>query len=274
MYLVLAFIFGLLFGSYGNSVVYRLPRKLFEEYHRDAHEALNLEIPEKDASLTSTRSCCPHCKTQIAWYDNIPLVSWLALRAKCRNCRAPISPRYFMLELSGGLLGLGAYLAYGATIPAVIAFAVTLLLLWLTAIDIEHLILPDELVYLVLWGGLLASTQGYFVSPTKAIVGAALGFALPAAVAKGFALLRGVDGMGGGDFKLLAALGAFAGPMGVILVLLSAAFFQVFVQGTLILARRLKKDSPFPFGPSLALFGAAAILLSHPFQGWLASIGQ
>jgi leader peptidase (prepilin peptidase)/N-methyltransferase len=118
------------------------------------------------------------------------------------------------------------------------------------------------------------SSGGYFVSPEKAIVGAAIGYGLPAGVAKVFALLRGTDGMGDGDFKLLAALGAFTGPMGVVLILLGAALAQVVVQGSLIMTGKLKKDSPFPFGPSLALFGAAAILLAHPLQGFLASIGQ
>lgn len=274
MYPFIAFFFGLLFGSYGNSVVYRLPRKLFEEYEQEAHEALNLPVPDKDASLSSARSRCPHCKAQIAWYDNLPLVSWLMLRAKCRHCHAPISPRYFILELTGGVLGLGAYLAYGPTLTAVIAFVATLILLWLTVIDIEHMILPDELVFALLWLGLIVSTQGYFISPTKAILGAALGYALPAGVAKCFALLRGREGMGGGDFKLLAALGAFAGPMGALGILGFAAFGQVVIQGGLIAMGRLKKDSPFPFGPALALMGAAAILLSHPLQLALTRIGQ
>jgi leader peptidase (prepilin peptidase)/N-methyltransferase len=274
MYPFIAFFFGLLFGSYGNSVVYRLPRKLFEEYEHEAHEALNLPAPEKDTSLTSSRSRCPHCKAQIAWYDNLPLVSWLILRSKCRHCHAPISPRYFILELSGGLLGLGAYLAFGPTLTAVAAFVATLILLWLTVIDIEHMILPDELVFTLLWLGLIISTQSYFISPTKAILGAALGYALPAGVAKCFAMLRGIEGMGGGDFKLLAALGAFAGPMGALGILFFAAFGQVFIQGGLIAAGRLKKDSPFPFGPALALFGAAAILLSHALQLALTRIGQ
>jgi leader peptidase (prepilin peptidase)/N-methyltransferase len=255
MYAFFAFIFGLLFGSYGNSIVYRLPRKLFEEYNHAAHEELNLPVPAKDESLSSSRSRCPHCKAQIAWYDNLPLVSWLVLRARCRHCDAPISPRYFILELAGAMLGLGAYLCFGLTPVTAIAFVATLLLLWLSVIDIEHLILPDELVFALLWLGLL-------------------GYGLPAGVAKVFALLRGTDGMGDGDFKLLAALGAFTGPMGVVLILLGAALAQVVVQGSLIMTGKLKKDSPFPFGPSLALFGAAAILLAHPLQGFLASIGQ
>jgi leader peptidase (prepilin peptidase)/N-methyltransferase len=274
MYALFAFIFGLLFGSYGNSVVYRLPRRLFEEYNHAAHEELNLPVPAKDESLSSSRSRCPHCKAQIAWYDNLPLVSWIVLRARCRHCDAPISPRYFILELAGALLGLGAYLCFGLTPTTLLAFVATLLLLWLSVIDIEHLILPDELVFPLLWLGLLASTGNYFVSPEKAIVGAALGYGLPAAVAKAFALLRGTDGMGGGDFKLLAALGAFAGPMGVVMILMGAAAAQVVVQGALILMGKLRKDSPFPFGPSLALFGAVAILFSHPIQSFLASIGQ
>jgi leader peptidase (prepilin peptidase)/N-methyltransferase len=274
MHHFIAFLFGLLFGSYGNSVVHRLPRQLEEEYLRDAHEALGIAPPAKNEMLKSTRSACPHCKTQIAWYDNLPLISWLVLQAKCRHCKAPISPRYFLLEAAGGILGVAAYAAFGATPAALVAFAVMLVLVWLMAIDIEHMILPDSLVFAVLWAGLLSSSMGYFTTPTKAILGAALGYGIPGGVAMGYAKLKGIDGMGAGDFKLLAAIGAFTGPMGVVLVLLASALLQVAVQGTLILAGKLQSDSPFPFGPVLAVCGGAAILLSHPFQLWLATIGQ
>ena len=274
MYPALSFLFGLLFGSFGNSLVHRLPRKLIEEYEQEAYEALGQTPPSRDPALRSSRSRCPHCKHQIAWYDNLPLVSWLLLKAKCRHCGASIATRYFLLEASGGVLGLLAYVSYGPTLTALVAFAAALLLLWLTAIDIEHLLLPDSLVFALMWLGLIASTQGLFISPEKAIIGTVFGYGMPFVAAQAYSVLRKTEGMGMGDFKLLAALGSFAGPMGVVLVLMGSALLQVLVQGSLIASARLQKDSPFPFGPALSLVGGLAVFGAPYFQRCLGIIGQ
>ncbi|MBC8737279.1 prepilin peptidase [Paraburkholderia sp. UCT31] len=264
MYALISFVFGLLFGSYGNSVVHRLPRRMHADWEAEARDVLGQPArTDADTTLVSKRSHCPHCKATIAWYDNLPLLSWLVLRAKCRMCSAPISARYFVLELAGGLIGLGAYDLYGFTVAALALGTAGLMLLYLSAIDIEHQLLPDVLVFPLLWVGLFAATQGWTVRPAESIEGALFGYLLLATPAWIFKLIRHKEGMGGGDLKLLMALGAFLGIAGVVGTLLVASVAAVVIHLGLIAAKKAHWQSRTPFGPFLVAGGVVSFVTIH-----------
>lgn len=213
-------LFGVILGSFGNYVVYRLPRYLEQEWLLGANEALGSPVAASTLTpvrnLHPTKSSCPSCLKNIAWYDNIPLLSWLALRGKCRHCHASISLRYPILELLGLLIGAGSVLQYGPSLNAVAVGVVGLLLLWLLVIDVTHQILPESLLAPVAAIGLLSAYSGAFVSAQDALLGVVVGFGILAIPALLFRVIRGVHGLGDGDPLLLGALGAFLGPLGVV----------------------------------------------------------
>ncbi len=240
-----------------------MPRKLLQQWRQSAQEELGLPVDAPDESLSATRSQCPHCHTTIAWYDNLPLLSWLLLRGKCRHCSAPISVRYLLLELAGVCLGVGAYALFGFKPAAVAAAIAGFLLLWLSVIDIEHQLLPDTLVYPLLWVGLISATQHYFVSLPIAVWGGLTGFLVLAVPSEAYAAIRGRQGMGPGDMKLLMALGAFVGPWGVVYSLLAACLSGI--GGNLWLRFRTgTAPERLPFGQWLAGGGALVFIL----QSW------
>lgn len=271
MYAFFVFIFGLLFGSFGNSVVYRTPAKLLREWRDEARAILGLPREEPEEWLDSSRSFCPQCHHSLKWYDLVPLFSWLSLKGQCRYCQAPIPARYPLLELGGALLALLAYIKFGLTLKAAVVFAALLLLLWLTVIDIGHMLLPDTLVYPLLWLGLLASTQNIVTSAHQAVYGAAVGYGILAVPAYLFSKLTSKEGMGGGDFKLLAAIGAFVGPLGAWAVMFLAALSSVVLQLSAVATGKLGKSEPMPFGPSLACAGAVLLLWRPELAAWLAN---
>lgn len=250
---------GVILGSFSNSVVHRLPRRLNEEFDAAAREQLGLPATPGNPLLQSSRSHCPQCGTQLAWYDNIPLISWLALKAKCRHCKAPISARYFLLELAGGVIGYlcGTYFGLGGQGGAL--FVAAFLLLWLVVIDFEHMLLPESLNYALLGVGMAAGTQHWFVGPEKALWGVLVGYLTLCVPAMAYRKLRGVHGMGEGDWMLLAALGSFLGPMATVPVLLGASVTSI-VGHVAVGARR---DTPLPFGPSLVLGGVVVFVLQR-----------
>ncbi len=246
----LAFAFGLLLGSFLNVVVGRLP-------------AVALD-PDRAAEwpglLLRPGSRCPDCHTAIRWYHNLPLIGWLVLRGRCHDCGHAIPLRYPLLELAGGLLMAGAIAWYGPTLAGVAIGLFLLALLALTAIDLEHQILPDEIVLPLLWSGLIINAFGVLTTPQDAILGAAVGFLMLTGLRLGYRALRGIDGMGQGDPKLVAAIGAWLGLQPTMTALLIA-----FVAGSLVglalhLAGRLAQRQCLPFGPGLALGALAASL--------------
>lgn len=272
MLILLCFIFfGIILGSYSNSLVHRLPRKMLEDYNAAAREELNMPAVPVNPVLRSARSHCPHCSAQLAWYDNIPLVSWLVLKAKCRHCAAPIAARYFIQEVVGGVIGLACALSFGLTLEGVALFAAAFLLMWLVVIDFEHMLLPESLNYALLGIGIAAGATGLFVPAEKALWGMMAGYLALCVPALIFKKVRGVDGVGEGDWLLLAALGSFIGPMAIIPALLLACL--VAIVGHVVVGA--KRETPLPFGPSLALGGIATFVwvrfpglhpeLLHPF---------
>jgi len=249
---------GLLTGSFLNVVILRLPRRLMWEWKKDARELLELPQPYDDPQppgIVVEASHCPHCGHKLAAWENIPLLSWIALRGRCRKCKAPISIQYPAVELATGLLFLGCALAYGYTAQALFGMVLMAFLVALSGIDLRTKYLPDELTGLLLWIGLLASLVPVFVRPRDAMVGAAAGYLSLWGVYWLYRLATKKEGLGAGDFKLLAALCAWFGPHALLPILVLASFTGAVVGSAWLLLSRRGRDTEIPFGPYLAMGG-------------------
>lgn len=263
LWLTTSLVIGLLIGSFLNVLIFRLPVMLEREWQAQAREVLELPGQQEDGSfnLIQPNSCCPHCSAPIRAWQNIPLVSWLLLRGRCYQCREPISLRYPLVELAMGLLTVFVAWHLGVTWLALGVMVLTWGLLALSLIDVDHQYLPDVLVLPLLWLGLiLNSTQHGFVTLQDAVYGAVFGYLSLWTVFKLFKLFTGKEGMGYGDFKLLAMLGAWGGwqilPLTILLSSLVGA-----VLGIIILQiQRKGMQQTLPFGPYLALAGWIALL--------------
>ncbi len=259
-----AFLFGLLIGSFLNVVILRLPARLEWQWRSESRELL--ELPETDdaaampAGLVVERSCCPQCGHQLAAWDNIPLISFLVLRGRCRYCRAPISWQYPAVELLTGIAFAVCAWHFGPGLQALMALVFSAFLIALSGIDLRTTLLPDQLTYPLLWLGLLLSTVTVFVDPVPALIGAAVGYLSLWSVYWGFKLLTGKEGMGHGDFKLLAALGAWCGIKGVLPIVLISALLGAIIGSAWLLLRGRGRATPIPFGPFLALAGWVQLL--------------
>jgi leader peptidase (prepilin peptidase)/N-methyltransferase len=218
---------------------------------------------EPPFNLVVPRSRCPHCGHQIRWYENIPVISWLALRGRCSSCKAPIAVRYPVVELvTAGFFALCGW-RWGLTLQAAAWAAFAGLLICLFLIDMDTQILPDDLNYTLLWLGLLAAALGWTVPLTSAVWGAALGYGVFWVIFQVFKLVTGKEGMGYGDFKLLAALGAWLGaPYLLAIILMSSIVGAVIGIVLLVVGKLANKDIPMPFGPYLAGAGLLALALS------------
>jgi leader peptidase (prepilin peptidase)/N-methyltransferase len=270
-----AALFGLLIGSFLNVVVYRLPVMAQRELDNYiAHEA-GKDLPHPDRfNLMVPRSACPHCGHRITALENIPIVSWLALRGKCSACKAPISPRYPIVEAVTGLLSAVLVWHFGSGWLGLASLAFAYFLIAMTLIDYDTKTLPDDLTYPLLWLGLLVNLDGTIVPLRDAVIGAMAGYLALWAVYWLFKLATGKEGMGYGDFKLLAALGAWMGwTMLPTIIILSSAVGAIVGIGLIVFARR-DRNNPIPFGPYLAAAGMIALLYGTPLtryaQGFLA----
>ncbi|KWR89642.1 prepilin peptidase [Cupriavidus sp. IDO] len=251
---------GLLVGSFLNVVIHRLPRMMEYDEANYIAELRDDPLPYPDRyNLMVPRSACPHCGHAIAAWENIPVVSYLLLRGRCSACKAPISVRYPLVELACGVLSALAAWHLGPTWQALAALALIWSLLALTMIDADTQLLPDQITLPLLWLGLLLNLGGLFVPLADAVIGAAAGYLLLWAAYWLFKLVRGKEGMGYGDFKLMGALGAWFGWQALpTLVLLSSVVGVVFGVANIAL-RRQGRDTPFPFGPFIA--GAGVLVL-------------
>ena len=254
-------IFGLLIGSFLNVVIHRYPRMMDRESENAVAEYRKEPLPHKDAyNLIVPRSACPHCGHQITALENIPVISYLFLRGKCRECKAPISVRYPLVELVTGLATGGLIWMLGSGIAGMAAVVFVFFLITLTMIDADVQLLPDDMTLLLLWIGLLLNTQSVFTSPADAVLGAAAGYLALWLVNGTYKLLKKQDGFGQGDFKMLAALGAWMGwKMLPLIILLSSATGSV-IGITLILMSRMGFSTRLSFGPYLAFAGLIALL--------------
>jgi len=257
---VLAGAVGLLVGSFLNVVIHRLPQMLERGWAAQCAEMRNETMPEAPRyNLVVPRSRCPACGHGITALENIPVVSWLVLRGKCRACSAPISARYPTVEILGGLLAAAATWKFGANWTGLAACGFLWTLLALTFIDFDTQLLPDNLTLPLLWGGLVANLFQLFVPLREAVIGAVAGYLALWTIYWLFKLIRGKEGMGYGDFKLLAALGAWLGwKMLPLIVLLSSVVGAAIGIGLLVFKGR-DHNVPLAFGPYLAIAGAIAL---------------
>jgi leader peptidase (prepilin peptidase)/N-methyltransferase len=270
----LVFIFSLLVGSFLNVVIHRLPRMMEAEWHAQCAElrgeALAAAAP---FNLAVPRSACPQCGHQITALENIPLLSWLWLRGRCSSCRTPISARYPLVELLTALLSAAAAWKWGVSVQT----AGALLLIWtlvaLAFIDLDTTLLPDSLTLPLLWLGLLFNLGGHFASLPEAVVGAMAGYLVLWSVYWLFKLVTGKEGMGYGDFKLLAAIGAWLGWQMLPVTLLLSSVVGALAGIAMIVLVKHDRRVPIPFGPYLAGGGLVALFygadLTHAYLGQL-----
>ncbi|MGZ8340829.1 MAG: prepilin peptidase [Telluria sp.] len=268
-----AAVLGLLVGSFLNVVIYRIPKMMQRESDNYVAHESGKELPHTDRfNLMVPRSACPHCGHQITAMENIPVISWLALRGKCRACKAPISPRYPLVEAFTGLVSAAMVWHFGSGWMGLATLVFAWMLIAMTFIDFDTQLLPDDLTYPLLWLGLLVNLDGMFVPLREAVIGAAAGYLVLWGIYWLFKLVTGKEGMGYGDFKLLAALGAWMGWMMLpIIIILSAVSGAVFGIIQMVMARA-GLGYKFPFGPYLAAAGLIALVYKAPLQAILAAV--
>lgn len=254
------FLLGLVVGSFLNVVIFRLPQMLEQGWRDECCEFLGQEPQEADPlSLAFPNSRCRSCQTPIKPWHNIPVVSFLLLAGKCAACRAPISIRYPLIELSTALLFLAAALSFGATASLPAALALIGALIALTGIDHDTHLLPDTITLPLVWLGLLLNLGGTFTTLQDAVLGAVVGYLVLWSVFWLFKLTTGKEGMGYGDFKLLAALGAWFGWQALPLIVILSSFVGAFVGILMIVLRKQERQQPMPFGPYLAGAGLTTL---------------
>ena len=249
--LIFVGLLGLVLGSFINVVIYRLPIMLDRHWREDQGEEFTDRF-----DLALPASSCPHCHHALRWFENIPLLSFLLQAGRCRYCAAKIHWRYPVVELSGGILALLAFATFPEPLRAIFALGLLLGLLALFWIDLEHHLLPDVLTLGLLWVGLIANTTAWAHIPIReAVIGAAAGYVSLWIIREIFARLTGKDGMGLGDVKLLAALGAWLGWQALPMLVLSASMLTLIVGGTMLLLGKSRLETQIPFGPALAVAG-------------------
>ena len=268
---VLVGVLGMLIGSFLNVVIHRLPRMMerqwaaeCRQYGQDVGLLSSAVLPEADnepLSLSKPRSRCPSCGHAIRWYENIPVLSYLALRGRCAGCGTRISPRYPLVELATGALFYACALRWGWSLTTAAWCGFSAALVTLACIDWDTTLLPDDITLPLLWAGLLAAVLRWIeVQPVDAVIGAAAGYLSLWSVYWGFKLATGKEGMGYGDFKLFAALGAWFGWQALVPIILLASVIGAIVGIAMKLASTLREGKYVPFGPFLVGGGMAAML--------------
>nr|WP_315413393.1 A24 family peptidase [uncultured Pseudomonas sp.] len=262
VFVSMALVLGVIVGSFLNVLVWRLPKMLEREWRAQAHEVLGLpaEPAGPTYNLMLPHSCCPHCNHPIRPWENIPLLSYLLLKGRCAHCRGAISARYPLTELASGLLCALVAWHFGFGWQAAALMLLSCGLLAMSLIDADHQLLPDVLVLPLLWLGLIVNSFGLFTSLPDALWGAVIGYLSLWSVFWLFKLATGKDGMGHGDFKLLALLGAWGGWQILPMTLLMSSLVGVFCGLILMRMRKAQASTPMPFGPYLAIAGWIALL--------------
>ncbi len=266
----LSVLLGLIIGSFLNVVIYRLPKMMMRDWRLQCHEfqgTMPADDDLKPYNLNAPRSRCPGCNHPISAWENIPVISYLALRGRCRKCSQPIAIRYPLIEMLTALLSALVVWNFGFTLQAAAALLLTWALISLTFIDLDHQLLPDDITLPLLWLGLGLSLFGVFADPATAIVGAMAGYLSLWSVYIIFKLLTGKEGMGYGDFKLLALLGAWLGWQAIPLIIVLSSLVGSAVGIGLIVLRRHQRDIPIPFGPYLASAGWIVLMWGDSITG-------
>ncbi|QBF83247.1 prepilin peptidase [Shewanella maritima] len=286
LFVVISFIFAATIGSFLNVVIHRLPVMMkrewqsecnfyLDEYHPDIVKQVGKgklekpidEYPQKYNLIVPT-SACPKCKAKIKPWHNLPIFGWLLLKGKCANCQTSISPRYPIFEfITGALVATLAYYL-GPTTQFALATLLTFALIALTGIDLDEMLLPDQITLPLLWLGLIINYQGVFVSLEDAVIGAAAGYLSLWSVFWGFKLLTGKEGMGYGDFKLMAVFGAWLGWQMLPLIILLSSLVGAVIGIAMIATKKLHSGKPIPFGPYIAIAGWIALIWGHDIINW------
>ena len=257
MWIASAGVLGLLVGSFLNVVILRLPARMAAAWRQEARDVLELQADATPLppGIVREPSHCPHCKHPLSARDNIPLLGWLLLRGRCRYCQAKISIQYPLVELLSGVLSAVIVWKFGPSWAALAGLTLTWTLIALSGIDFRTQLLPDQITLPLLWLGLLLALLPMFVTAQASILAAAIGYLSLWSVYWAFKLLTGKEGMGHGDFKLLAALGAWMGPLALLPIILLSSLIGALVGGTLIALRKHEREIPMPFGPFIAAAG-------------------
>lgn len=262
-YLGLVFVVSLMVGSFLNVVIYRLPIMMERSWKQEYNSYFHTDEPAQESetfNLVKPDSTCPKCGHTIRAWENIPLISYLFLRGKCAGCATPISIRYPLVELFTAVVCTYTAWYFGATSQGIWAVLFSYVLIALLFIDLDKMLLPDQLTLPLLWVGLLLSTQSVFATPVDAIVGAAAGYLSLWSVYWLFKLITGKEGMGYGDFKLLAALGAFTGWQGLPVIIILSSAVGAIAGIMIMLVQNKGKSLAIPFGPYLAVAGWLSLL--------------
>ena len=272
------FIISLMIGSFLNVVIFRLPKMMHQQWQIECRAFLADELAEKPAddveqastpiTLSKPNSTCPNCQHQIKVYENIPVISWLFLRGKCSQCQEKISARYPLVELTTALLSLIIATQFGATLTTLFLLILTWGLVSLTLIDFDHMLLPDQITLPLLWLGLLVNTQQLIVPLEQAVIGAVVGYMSLFSIFWLFKLLTGKEGMGYGDFKLVAVFGAWIGWKLLPLLILMASAVGAIIGISLIVMKKNQRQQAIPFGPYLAIAGWITILYGEQIWAW------
>lgn len=260
-WVIIVGIIGLLVGSFLNVVIYRLPIILEREWTEQCAELRDQTIPpEAVFTLSTPRSTCPHCGHAITALENIPVISYLFLAGKCKACRSPISIRYPIIEALSALMSVIIAWHFGFGWSAVGALLLSWALIALTFIDVDHQLLPDKITLPLIWLGLAFNLSGVYTDLHSSVIGAIAGYVSLWSIYHLFKLVTGKEGMGYGDFKLLAALGAWMGWQALPMIVLLSSFVGAIIGITLVLLKQHQREIPIPFGPYLAIAGWVALV--------------
>ncbi|MCK5521507.1 MAG: prepilin peptidase [Thiomargarita sp.] len=274
MMLFIAGFLGLIVGSFLNVVIYRLPIMMEREWRKQCAELLNVSVqtPSETLNLNQPRSHCPHCGHQIKVLENIPILSYIWQWGKCTACHHKISPRYPIIEATSAILAMITTWHFGLEWSLIGALVLTWALLAASMIDFDHQLLPDNITLPLLWLGILCNLFGLYTDIESSIIGAMAGYLILWTLYWLFKIVTGKEGMGYGDFKLLAMLGAWMGWQALPLIILMSSIVGAIVGITLVLMRLQDKSVPIPFGPYLAAAGWINLLwgsaLTHAYLLW------
>ena len=267
---------GMMVGSFLNVVIYRLPLMMQKGWRQECCEFLEIdnekEQDDEAFNLVTPRSRCPHCQHAIKAWENIPVISYLVLRGRCSSCQQSISLRYPSIEALTGLLSLVVVLHFSYSPQLIPALLLTWALVALSFIDFDHQLLPDDITLPFLWLGLLCNLFGLFTDIYSSVIGAIAGYMILWLIYITFKILTGKEGMGHGDFKLLAMLGAWLGWQPLLVVILTSSLVGAIIGISMILMRRTDRGTQIPFGPYLAAAGWMTLLWGEDLMGFYGNL--
>ena len=262
---------GLIVGSFLNVVIYRLPKMMQQDWHDQCCDLLEIKNEkgkeQQNINLVFPGSSCPVCQHKITALENIPVISYLYLKGRCKSCKAKISPQYPLIEILTGLTTAYITWHFGFSLQSLFAVLLTWALICLSVIDLEHSLLPDDITLPFMWLGLACNIFGVFTDITSSLIGAMLGYSILWLIFMSFKVVTGKEGMGYGDFKLLALLGAWLGWQSLPLIILLSSIAASLIGIIMIIFRGRDKSAAFPFGPYLAIAGWITLLWGEELIG-------